>query len=37
MGDGGLPTGLWVIIVAAVVMVLGIAGLVLGLTLFGLF
>jgi hypothetical protein len=37
MGDGGLPTGLWVIIVAAVVMVLAIAGLVIGLSLLGLF
>jgi hypothetical protein len=37
MGDGGLPTGLGVIIVAAVVMVFAIAGLIIGLTLLGLF
>jgi len=33
MGDGGLPTSLAIIIVAAVVMVFSIAGLVTGIVL----
>lgn len=37
MTEGGLPTGLWVIIVAALVIVLGMAGLIVALTLLGLF
>jgi len=37
MGDGGLPTSLWVIIVAAVVMIFGIGGLVIALSLLAMF
>jgi hypothetical protein len=37
MGNGGLPTGLWVIIVAAVVMVFAIAGIVIALSLLAMF
>jgi len=37
MGNGGLPTGLWVIIVAAVVMVFAIAGIVIALSLLAAF
>jgi hypothetical protein len=37
MGNGGLPTGIWVIIVAAVVMVFAIAGVVIALSLLAVF
>jgi len=37
MGNGELPTGLWVIIVAAVVMVFAIAGIVIALSLLAIF
>jgi hypothetical protein len=37
MGDGGLPTSLWVIIVAAVVMIFVIAGIVIALSLLAMF
>jgi hypothetical protein len=36
MGDGGLPTSLAIIIVAAVVMVFGIAGLIISKILLAL-
>ena len=37
MEKGGLPTGLWVIIVAAVVMIFAIAGIVIALSLLAMF
>ena len=37
MGDGGLPSSLSIIIVAAVVMIFAIGGLVIALALLGIF